>query len=135
MTIRGGCLCGKVRYEVKRRLVDADNCHCSKCRKHHGAAFATYANVDTAEFKWISGADIVKVFEAASGAGWCFCSECGSSLGGTDRGEITSITLGTVEGDPGVKPQSHIFTGSGAKWYEINDNLPQFEERAPVTKE
>lgn len=35
------------------------------------------------------------------------------------------------EGDPGIKPESHIFIGSKAPWHEINDNLPQFEEWPP----
>ncbi|MDH3690137.1 MAG: GFA family protein, partial [Gammaproteobacteria bacterium] len=70
-----------------------------------------------------------KVYETLAGAGWCFCSECGSSLAGTEKGRITTVTLGTVEGDPGIKPESHIFVGSKAQWHEINDDLPQFEER------
>ena len=62
-----------------------------------------------------------------------FCSECGSTLAGTDDGRVTSITLGTVEGDPGVRPESHIFAGSRARWDEINDDLPRFDEWPPQT--
>ncbi len=131
MAIKGGCLCGKVRYEITGPLIDADNCHCSKCRRHHGAAFATYAGFNLGDFKWISGEDLVKVYETVSGAGWCFCSECGSSLAGAENGRITTVTLGTVEGDPGIKPESHIYVGSKAKWYEIADDLSQFEKRPP----
>ena len=129
MTVKGGCLCGGIKYEISGPLFDADNCHCSKCRKHHGAAFATYAGFNPGDFRWISGEKNVKIYETSSGAGWCFCSECGSSLAGSDNGEITSIALGTVEGDPGIKPGMHIFTGSKAQWYEITDDLPQFKTR------
>ena len=76
---------------------------------------------------------MVKVFETASGSGWCFCSECGSSLASSEQGKVTSITLGTVEGDPGIKPAAHIFVGSKASWHEISDDLPQFDERPPGT--
>jgi len=131
MTIKGLCLCGNVHYEVAGPLFNADNCHCSMCRRQHGAAFATYADFNPSDFKWISGEDRLKVFETPQGGGWCFCSECGSTLAGTDKGKITSITLGTVEGDPGIKPASHIFVGSMAHWYDIYDDLPQFEERSP----
>lgn len=129
--IKGGCLCGKVRYQIAGPLLGADHCHCSKCRRQHGAAFATYAGFNPGAFQWISGEEHVKVYEAASGAGWCFCSECGSSLAGTEEGRISSVALGTVEGDPGIRPALHIFVGSKAEWYEINDDLPQFEERPP----
>ncbi len=135
MTIKGGCLCGKVRYEVTGPLFDADHCHCSMCRRQHGAAFSTYAEFSPGDFKWISGEDLVKVYETLPGGGWCFCSECGSTLAGTDKGKITTVTLGTVEGDPGIKPESHIFVGSKAQWHDICDDLPQFEERPPDTWE
>ncbi|MEM6518119.1 MAG: GFA family protein, partial [Cyanobacteria bacterium P01_C01_bin.70] len=77
--------------------------------------------------------DLVKVYEPSPNGGWCFCSECGSSLAGTVKGKVTSITLGTIEGDPGMEPESHIFAGSKARWHEINDNLPQFDNWPPDT--
>ena len=129
VSIKGGCLCGRVRYKINGPLFNADNCHCSMCRRQHGAAFSTYADFNPADFTWTSGEDSVKVYETSSGAGWCFCRECGSSLAGSQKGRITSITLGTVEGDPGIKPECHIFVGSKAPWYEINDDLPQFDKR------
>ena len=131
MAVAGGCLCGRVRYVITGRLLDADHCHCSRCRRQHGAAFATYAGFNPDDFTWVTGEALAKVFETPSGAGWCFCRECGSSLAGTVNGRITSITLGTVEGEPGIRPGSHIFIGSKAPWHEINDDLPQFEERPP----
>jgi hypothetical protein len=103
------------------------------CRRQHGAAFATYAEFEPGDFRWTSGEDLVKVYETLTGAGWCFCGECGSSLAGTVKGKIATITLGTVEGDPGTRPESHIFVGSKAPWLEINDNLPQFDARPPDT--
>ena len=130
MAIKGGCLCGKVRYEVTGPLFDADHCHCSMCRRQHGAAFATYAQFNPDAFKWTSSEEFVKVFEPSPSGGWCFCSGCGSTLAGTDKGKITTVTLGSVEGDPGIKPESHIFVGSKAEWHDICDNLPQFEERS-----
>lgn len=131
MAIKGRCLCGGVRYEITGVLFAASHCHCSMCRRQHGAAFSTYAKFNPDGFKWISGEDLVKVYETSSGAGWCFCSDCGSSLAATDKGKITSVTLGTVEGDPGIKIESHIFVGSMASWHEINDSLPQFDEWPP----
>jgi hypothetical protein len=99
------------------------------CRRQHGAAFSTYADFDPGHFNWKTGAQLVKVYETGSGGGWFFCRECGSTLAGSDNGIITSITLATVDGDPGIRPESHIFTGSRAQWYEISDDLPQFIKR------
>ncbi len=131
MTINGGCLCGKVQYQISGPLHDASHCHCSMCRRQHGAALATYAGFSTNDFSWTAGEELVKNYAPPDGMGWCFCSECGSTLGGTDAGKIVSITLGTVSGDPGIRPESHIFVGSKAPWYEIHDSLPQFDEWGP----
>jgi hypothetical protein len=98
------------------------------CRRQHGAAFSTYAEFNPDDFSWVSGEDLVKVYETIPGGGWCFCSVCGSSLAGTEEGKVTMVTLGTVEGDPGVRPDSHVFVGSKASWHKITDELPRFDE-------
>ena len=134
MAIRGGCLCGGVRYEIDGSLGEAGNCHCSMCRREHGAAFSTYADVDPSQFRWDFGEQLVAVYESKPGVGWCFCRVCGSTLAASDDGKVTSITLGTVEGDPGVRPQEHNFVGSKAPWYEIVDDLPQFDGLSPSVK-
>lgn len=132
-TIKGGCLCGKARYEITGPLLSADHCHCSMCQRQHGAAFSTYAQFNSGDFKWLSGQSYLKIYETSTGAGWCFCSACGSSLAGTEKGQITSITLSSVKGDPDISPESHIFVGSKVKWHTINDDLPQFDKRPPKT--
>ena len=132
MTIKGGCLCGGVHYEVSGQLFNAGNCHCTMCRRQHGAAYSTYAQFKPDNFSWASGEDLVKVYATQSGGGWCFCGECGSTLAGTENGKITCVTLGTVEGDPGVRPESHEFVGSMAAWHTITDELPQFAAAAPT---
>ena len=131
VTIEGTCLCAAVKYAVNSDLSDAGNCHCSMCRKVHGAAFATYATISSENFHWVSGEQLVSFYEASPENCRMFCSICGSSLGGTENGKVTSVTLGTIDGDPGTGPRSHIFVGSMAPWHEINDDLPQFDEWPP----
>ncbi len=47
------------------------------------------------------------------------------------EGDEVSIPAGGIDGDPGVRPSVHIFTGSKAPWYSIADDLPQFERFPP----
>ena len=131
MLINGACLCGAIRYEIDAPLRDAGHCHCVMCRKAHGAAFATYASVDPANFGWTAGEHLVSFYESSQNAGRVFCGVCGSIIGGAENGKITSVTLGTIDGDPGVKPRSHIFVGSKAPWHDITDDLPRFDEWPP----
>jgi hypothetical protein len=132
MAIHGSCLCGAVKYEIDGPLGDASSCHCSMCRKAHGAAFGTYAGLNPDEFRWVSGEDMVSVYNSSPDGGRCFCQKCGSTLGAMQNGKVGWITLGPVDGDPGVRPQLHIFVGSKAPWHDITDQLPQFDEWPPA---
>ena len=57
MTVRGGCLCGSVAFEVDLPFVKFVKCHCSRCRGATGSAFATNAYVLPTAFRWLSGQD------------------------------------------------------------------------------
>ena len=132
----GSCTCGDIQYEILGELIDVAFCHCSKCRRTLGAAFGSYARVITDMFRWVSGENLIRKYESSPNVYRCFCGNCGSPLGvlGED-GKLTWVTLGTVEGDPGMRPEAHIFVGSKAPWYEITDDLPQFDEWPALTSE
>ena len=131
MTIRGGCFCGAVRYEVDGTLRNARCCHCSECRKAYSGASSAYAEVDAASFAWILGEDKVTQYSSAGGWGLGFCRVCGSTLCGFHEGKVHGVTLGSVDGDPGVRIEMHIFVGSKAPWHEIGGCAFQFEEGPP----
>lgn len=132
--ITGGCLCGAVRYEVRGSFLRAGHCHCSICRKHSGAAVCTQGRVRAEDFRLLSGEESLRVYRPAEGAAVkAFCIRCGSSLfGGTwPEGPEVSIRLGSVDGDPGIRPQFHTFVESRAPWDEITDDLPQYPGPLP----
>lgn len=127
--INGECFCGAVRYQVDGVLENARSCHCSRCRKVFGGAASAFADLgESSRFRWTRGGD--KVTEYRTEKGWAlgFCSRCGSALCGLYRGEVMGVTLGTVDGDPGIEIEKHIFVGSKAPWDHIGAGAPQFEE-------
>ncbi len=132
MTMQGGCLCGAIRYEVDGALSDISNCHCSMCRRFHGAAYSTYGKVNAGQFRWLKGQDRLSVYETTPGIGWAFCRSCGSSLGIPNGDALGSVTLGTLDEDPGDRPTYHMFVGSKAAWHDITDALPQFDAWPPA---
>jgi len=82
----------------------------------------------------LQGEKLISVYRSAGGATKAFCSMSGSSLfGGTwPEGSEISVRLGSLDGDPGMRPQYHSFVGSKAPWDELPDYwLPQFEEQNP----
>lgn len=123
----GSCLCGRIRFQVLDFAGAAAHCHCTMCRKFHGAAFATLASVNEASLRWISGEDCLKFYTAANGTIRGFCGECGSSiLFKTPRAPagIVEIAVGTMDVDIPVTPSAHIFVESRANWDCCRDGLP-----------
>lgn len=125
--VRGSCLCGGVRFEVVPPFIRAGHCHCSRCRKHSGAAASTQARVPAERFRLLAGAELIRVFGRGEGAVKAFCRTCGSSLfGGTwPDGPEVSIRMGAFDDDPGIRPEDHAFVASRAPWDEIADDLPR----------
>jgi hypothetical protein len=69
--IKGGCLCGGVRFEIdEARLLTY--CHCSNCRQLSGAHVASYVHVDADKFRLVAGEDLIQTFQSASGASAIF---------------------------------------------------------------
>jgi len=123
--LHGGCLCGAVRYRITGPLGRTGHCHCSICRRSHGAAFATWAAVDAQRFEWTAGAQFVQGHESSPGTLRCFCRRCGSPLVSSHDGRVGEVVLASVDGDPGVRATEHLFVASKAAWDEITDALPQ----------
>jgi hypothetical protein len=133
LLVRGSCLCGSIRYEVMGPLRGALNCHCSMCRKAHGAAFRSRAAVRRADFQFTQGESLLSRYESSRGNYRCFCSRCGSPLVSFFDADPNTIglPLGALDDDPGVRPGCHVHVASKAPWYEITDELPRFDEVPP----
>lgn len=131
MSIKGSCLCGAVGFEVTAPFRFLGNCHCSMCRKAHGAAFATWGIIEPGSFRWTTGEDVVQAYESSPGNVRCFCSRCGSPLASLHAGVVGEVVMGAVDGDPGARPREHLFAGSTASWHEITDTLPRHDAWPP----
>ncbi|GAA6154247.1 GFA family protein [Pseudoteredinibacter isoporae] len=131
MPITGECFCGSIRYRIDGQLSDARSCHCSRCRKAFSAQASAYAVVEPGTFEWTHGEDKLTAYIGEMGFGLSFCSQCGSTLAGVFNGDVHGVTLGCVNGDPGVLLNRHIFVGSKAPWETIPEGVPQYEAAPP----
>ena len=126
--LEGGCFCGAVRYEIDGSLGRASACHCSRCRKAFSGASSAYAEIPVgSKLSWAIGEDQLIQYTSGKGWGLAFCRICGSTLCGIFEGKVHGVTLGTVDGDPGVRIEMHTFVGSKAPWDQIGGSAPQFE--------
>lgn len=86
------------------------------------------ASVEPAQFQWTRGEELLKTYESQKGAGLGFCGRCGSTLVGLYQGQVRGVTLGTLNDDPPVQIQFHLFVDSKACWDHIGGDTPKFSE-------
>lgn len=125
----GSCLCGGVEF-VADEVPLIINCHCSKCRKFHGAAFASIANVPAESFCFTKGSHLITTYESPALRN--FCRVCGSNLPVRQpRDDVYGVPAGLFDEDPGVRPAMELFVGSKATWWEPREDLPCFAGFVP----
>jgi hypothetical protein len=133
--VLGGCLCGGIRYSIARAVGPFELCHCPRCRKASGAAFVAGLGVRTEDYRLLAGAELIRRFEAPIRREpppyrTAFCARCGSPVPDPPPGSTWfEIPVGTLDGDPGARPDRHIYVECKSAWYEITDALPQLDER------
>jgi len=127
--LNGHCECGRVQFEVDGEIEDYSHCHCSQCRRLHGAAYATFAGVARSRFRYVSGESELRVYASSDSHDRVFCGNCGSNIlvELSDEPEALYLSMSTLEGDPPRPLGYHIYVGSKAPWHEIVDDLPQYE--------
>ena len=129
--ISGSCLCRAIRFEAKQ-VVFFGHCHCSMCRKAHGAAFATFAGIPAEDFRYLEGAELIQRYESSPGSHRAFCPVCGANAPVKSAdGRMMYVPAGLFDDDPLVRPTLHMFVGSKAPWWEIDDKLLKYEEYPP----
>jgi hypothetical protein len=134
LPLTGGCGCGAIRFEVSAPLVAAVYCHCKRCQRRTGSAFAASGRVEPGSFRIVSGEQLVSTWAPEEGFEKAFCSACGSALyaqNPQDR-DVLAVRLGAFDDDPGIRPSAHQFVDYAAAWEPIpDDGLPRFPERIP----
>ena len=110
-------------------LTEFCHCHCSICRRLHGAAFVTWGGVSRADLSYTSGEANLKSYSFSEKADSIFCDTCGSRIlvDFKPEADMLYITLGGVDGNFACPPGFHQFVGSKAPWFEITDDLPQHD--------
>lgn len=126
--VGGSCLCGAVWFEFDPPASGMVCCHCSRCRRARSSAFSTQVFCASDQFRWLSGADALTSWKVPESTAFIatFCANCSSPMP-YNFGEVVMMPAGALDQDPGLTPTAHIFAGSKAAWFEIPDDVDQFE--------
>lgn len=135
LTLKGGCLCGAVRYEWQGADVSASYCHCTDCRKATGGPYTVGVGVDAAGLTISSGTPKGYTATADSGRQITreFCPDCGSPL--FTRAEACPgklfIKAGTLDEPQLITPTHQTWVGRAVHWAYLDRSLPAFQDNGP----
>lgn len=131
-TRTGACLCGVVRFKTKGPLREVVFCHCSQCRRQTGLYYAaTNVTLDRIE---VSGEQAVSWYRASPEAERGFCRTCGSALFWRRNGaDYVSVMAGAFDQPSGLVGAYHIYCADKGDFYEIADDLPQYQAGMPAS--
>lgn len=128
--ITGHCLCGEVKFQYDGPLGPVALCHCSQCRRSHGSPFSASAPAQAVRFHYVAGQAQVAEYESSPGKYRGFCGRCGSQL--YSRVDaipgILRLRIGALDEPLDTAPSRHVYVGSKAAWFDITDDLPQYEK-------
>lgn len=125
------CLCGGVRLSFEYKPKSVSHCHCSMCRKFHGAAFGTYGSVARSGLVVEKGEELMSEYQSSDIASRTFCKVCGSSLFFQFKAtpDVIDVALGLLDDDAETLPRSHIFYADRPNWSgPYDDGLPKFDQ-------
>ena len=126
--VQGSCFCGTVKYEIDLPTLFCVHCHCSMCRRVHGAGYVTWIAVPYAQFRMLAGQEHLKVFHS-SDHGWrSFCDICSSSLfcESSNHPEHIDVVLANFSGKIDREPQGHYYFSNRVDWVPLDQELPRF---------
>jgi len=122
--VEGGCFCGAVRFSIDLPSKWCAHCHCSMCRRIHGAGYVTWVGVDSEHFN-LTKRGKLQWYESSPGARRGFCKHCGSSMlfeSARWSGE-THVALACLDGAIDRKPQANAFYNAHVDWMPMDESL------------
>lgn len=135
--VKGGCLCGQVRYECSAEPLMTLVCHCTHCRKQSGSAFSMNIGVP-GDSVTITG-DPLRTYGDTGASGEPvlrrFCGNCGSPILSEVKAAdgLFFIKAGTLD-DPGwVAPGAEIWCESKLVWSDLDEGLPEMPANPPLS--
>ena len=126
-SVSGACLCGAVRFRARMPSLFCGHCHCTMCRRNHGAGFVSWFAVPDEQFAIEKGESELVRFASSDHGTRSFCGRCGSSLFCESSGhpEKIDIVLANMKGSIDRVPQFHCYFDDLADWVFVEDGLPR----------
>lgn len=126
-TVHGSCLCGAVRVVAALPTKWVAHCHCTFCRRAHGAPLVTWAGFVDNQVTIEDGANNLRWYESSKGAMRGSCARCGTPmLFKSERWpNEMHVARAVIEENLDREPSAHVFYETHVPWLAVNDDLPK----------
>ncbi|KAF2173988.1 hypothetical protein M409DRAFT_16259 [Zasmidium cellare ATCC 36951] len=126
--IQGSCGCGHVRYQLHRRPIFTQCCHCQQCQREAGSAFAINALIEANELTTAEELEhIIMPSESGHGQAIARCPRCRVALWSyySDHGphlkflRVATLDRGSKAIEELLRPEAFIFIKYKMQWNEL----------------
>ena len=127
--LTGGCACGAVRYTVATRPLFVHCCHCRRCQRQSGAAFALNAMIEARHIQKTQGEIEIIDTPSESGRGQLVhrCAACKTAVWSVYAGagsKFFFLRVGSLDDTTAMPPDIHIHTDSKQPWVILPADVP-----------
>ena len=133
---KGGCFCGKIRYEITAAPIRGFQCQCRDCQRDTGAGHASVMVFPRAALR-VTGEVTETMRTTDSGAQKLkgFCGSCGSPLYNKpiSKPDMLGVYVGTLDDPSGFEPELVMFASRGHAWDYLDPRLPKLPNMRPST--
>lgn len=133
--LTGGCVCGKIRFEVAGHPLMMMRCHCLPCQKVSGGPYTPIVVVGRKHVKFVKGEP--KYYATPSKRDGTnmrgFCADCGSRINGAEdeTRPWMAFTAASFDDSSWFKPTADVFTSHAQIWDQLDPTTPQHKEYPP----
>ncbi|MGH2864770.1 MAG: GFA family protein [Solirubrobacteraceae bacterium] len=113
-----------MRFQITAPFIAAGYCHCTHCQRRTGTGSSANGRVPQEGFQLLQGEDRLRAYTPPTGVPKLFCTACGSALfsGAPLSDPQVAVRLGTLDGDPAIRPTYRQFVDSAAPWETIPED-------------
>jgi len=132
--LKGGCLCGNVRYEARPDHREGYYCHCRMCQLAFGNTRAAFMNLRKSEVTWFTPPTYYVSSKIAKRG---FCGRCGTPLSFEfNDSQNMDLSVGSLDDPSVLTPTSHYAIESRIANWHVDDGLPghRLDENAQINK-
>jgi hypothetical protein len=134
--IKGGCLCGAVRYNTDAEPLMTAVCHCKKCQRQSGTAFSVVIAIPkgSLRFEGREPESYGDTGDSGLAVNRRFCATCGSPIFSEAAAtpQLDWLKAGSLDDTTWVQPQINIWCESAQRWVRMDDAIPKAPRNPPL---